>query len=138
MTCLLFSVQKRVYITHSLISSSSSSSNRYINHPDFSSSLGEACHLVLDMYAPMVGQSPVLDELLGRLARQIKQEVGLQTELLEVLGAMDLVLATQEGGGVGRGVGVDTQPLLEAAVPATPPPSAKAREEEEEEEEEED
>ena len=72
---------------------------RYLNHPDFALSLGEACHFVLDMYAPMVGQSPVLDELMGRVARGVKAEVGVQREMLEMLGAMEMVMATQMGGG---------------------------------------
>lgn len=76
---------------------------RYLNHPDYASSLSDVCHMVLDIYAPMLGQSPVLDELIGRVARGVKAEVAVQREMLGLVGAMDMLIATQLEASVGEG-----------------------------------
>jgi len=111
---------------------------RYLNHPDFALSLGEACHFVLDMYAPMVGQSPVLDELMGRVARGVKAEVGVQREMLEMLGAMEMVMATQMEGGRegGREGGGDGEEQVVELLGVESKDEEKDREQESEEEEE--
>ena len=49
-----------------------------------------------DTYAPLIGQSALLDDLLNRLHRALRQEVKLQRELTTLLGSLDLLLATQE------------------------------------------
>lgn len=53
-----------------------------------------------DSYAGMVGQSPVVDDLLGRLSRQVRAETSVEKELIKLVGAMDMVMAAQEGPGV--------------------------------------
>jgi U3 small nucleolar RNA-associated protein 15 len=49
--------------------------------------------VVVDIYTPMLGRSPVIDEMLGRIQRRIERELGFQKELMKLRGALDMTLA---------------------------------------------
>jgi len=50
-------------------------------------------NLLLDMYAPVLGQSAAIDELFVKLRNVLEAEVRLQAELAQLMGAMDVLLA---------------------------------------------
>lgn len=46
-----------------------------------------------DIYTPILGQSPVIDEMLGRIQTRVERELGFQKELMKLRGALDMTLA---------------------------------------------
>ena len=57
--------------------------------------------VVLDMYAPVIGQSASTDARFHRLARRLADEASLASELLGLQGQVDLLLAASTSGGGG-------------------------------------
>lgn len=51
------------------------------------------------MYTPVLGQSPLIDELFHRLREKVKQEILFQKELAKIVGALEMVFAKSGGGG---------------------------------------
>jgi len=49
--------------------------------------------LTEDLYTPVLGQSPLIDELLGRIQTRVERELGFQKELMKLRGALDMTLA---------------------------------------------
>ena len=50
--------------------------------------------LFLDIYLPVIGQSPVVDKKFLVLQWLVEKEIYYQRELLETLGMMDMLFAT--------------------------------------------
>lgn len=50
--------------------------------------------LFLDIYLPVIGQSPVVDKKFLVLQGLVEKEIDYQRELLETLGMMDMLFAT--------------------------------------------
>ena len=48
----------------------------------------------LDMYSPVIGQSPLIDTLFQRLDAKLKAELKFQKELVRLRGAVEMVMAT--------------------------------------------
>ena len=66
---------------------------RQITSPPFAPTLIGVANLLLDMYAPVLGQSAAIDELFVKLRNTLEAEMRLQAELAQLLGAMDVLLA---------------------------------------------
>ena len=66
---------------------------RQITSPPFAPTLIGLANLLLDMYAPVIGQSAAIDELFVKLRNTLEAEMKLQAELAQLLGAMDVLLA---------------------------------------------
>ncbi|TPX56790.1 hypothetical protein PhCBS80983_g04273 [Powellomyces hirtus] len=64
-----------------------------INNPRYCNFLIDVANILLDMYEPVFGQAPVIDELLGKLRTKVNQEVHLQSRLSEVMGFMATLLS---------------------------------------------
>jgi len=65
---------------------------RYINDPKYTSLLLHLSNVVLDMYASVIGHSIQVDNLLRKLKTKVNEELQLQKQFLELLGALDLLL----------------------------------------------
>jgi U3 small nucleolar RNA-associated protein 15 len=74
--------------------------SRHITNPRFSSVLIDTGMMILDLYGPVMGQSPAIDECFVKLQRKLQAERKFQQQLFELLGQMDLLLASQEAGEV--------------------------------------
>lgn len=66
---------------------------RQVTSPPFAPTLIGVANLLLDMYAPIFGQSAAIDELFVKLRNTLEAEMRLQAELAQLLGAMDVLLA---------------------------------------------
>lgn len=55
--------------------------------------LTDSSHTHTDVYASILGQSPLIDDLFGRLWAKVADEVRLQRDLHKVRGALDMVIA---------------------------------------------
>ncbi len=97
---------------------------RHITSPPFAAVLLGVANLLLDMYAPVLGQSAAIDELFVKLRTALEAEMRLQAELSQLMGAMDVLLAgampTGQGGMQAGRADSGKQDLT------MPPPSAAA------------
>jgi U3 small nucleolar RNA-associated protein 15 len=50
-------------------------------------------NVLIDTYADVLGQSPLLDDLLGRVWAKIGDEIKLQRNITQVKGALEMLLA---------------------------------------------
>ena len=66
---------------------------RNITRPPHAHVLIGVANLLLDMYAPVFGQSAAIDELFVRLRATCEGEARLQVDLAQLMGAMDVLLA---------------------------------------------
>lgn len=46
-----------------------------------------------DLYTPILGQSPILDELVGRIHTRIERELAFERELMKLKGGLEMTLA---------------------------------------------
>ena len=46
------------------------------------------------MYAPVLGQSPLIDALFVRLRKKVEEELRFQMELVKVKGSLDMLFAS--------------------------------------------
>ena len=66
---------------------------KYITNPRYSKLLIGVCTELIGIYTDVLGQSPLIDDLIFKLNARVKEEVKLQTEMLKLMGALDIVLA---------------------------------------------
>jgi U3 small nucleolar RNA-associated protein 15 len=67
---------------------------RHISDPRFGEMACDATGIVIDMYASILGQSPLIDRLFEQLRKKVNQELRFQQEVLRMKGALDMVLAS--------------------------------------------
>ncbi|KAJ7700141.1 WD40-repeat-containing domain protein [Mycena rosella] len=67
---------------------------KYITDPRFGEMVCDVAGMVIEMYTPVLGQSPLIDSLFLRLRKKVSAEIRFQKELLKTKGALDMVLAT--------------------------------------------
>jgi U3 small nucleolar RNA-associated protein 15 len=72
--------------------------SRNITNPRFASVLIDTGVVILELYGPVMGQSPAIDECFVKLQTKLQVELKFQQHLFELLGQMDLLLASQESG----------------------------------------
>jgi hypothetical protein len=51
-------------------------------------------YFTADIYAPVLGQSMEIDELVVKLRRKIFQELEFQKKMFELLGTIDMILSS--------------------------------------------
>ncbi|KAF8655233.1 hypothetical protein AX16_003139 [Volvariella volvacea WC 439] len=66
---------------------------KYLNDPRFGELVCDVAGLVVDMYAPVLGQSPVIDSLFAQLRKKVTAEIKYQRELVKTKGALMMLLA---------------------------------------------
>ena len=66
---------------------------KYITNPRYSKLLIGVCTELIGIYTDVLGQSPLIDDLIFKLNARVKEEVKLQTEMLKLMGALDIVFA---------------------------------------------
>ncbi|KAF7355352.1 WD40 repeat-like protein [Mycena sanguinolenta] len=67
---------------------------KYVTDPRFGEMVCDVAGIVIEMYTPVLGQSPLIDSLFLRLRKKVAAELRFQKELLKTKGALDMVLAT--------------------------------------------
>jgi len=58
----------------------------------FTPYLIKICHLVLDIYACIIGRSTAVDNMLQRITETIKRELAIQSKLLPVMGTLEFII----------------------------------------------
>ncbi|KAB1280669.1 U3 small nucleolar RNA-associated protein 15-like protein [Camelus dromedarius] len=67
---------------------------RNLSQPRFAPVLINAAEIIIDIYLPVIGQSPVVDKKFLVLQGLVEKEIDYQRELLETLGMMDMLFST--------------------------------------------
>lgn len=65
---------------------------KYICHPRYASLVIQTAHQVLDIYANMLGQSEIIDDLVEKLRKQVLNEVQIQRDLERIVGSIDCII----------------------------------------------
>lgn len=66
---------------------------RHVANPQYTPLVCDALLVVVDTYASVLGQSPIIDDLFGRIWSKLGEELRLHTQLFQVKGALEMVLA---------------------------------------------
>ncbi|KAI9278431.1 WD40-repeat-containing domain protein [Phascolomyces articulosus] len=66
---------------------------RHINTPSYTNLLVDVSEVLLDIYGPVLGQSPLIDDLLRKLSRKVNGEIDLQKDLIQAMAALDMLFA---------------------------------------------
>lgn len=64
---------------------------KHIANPRYASALIDIGNILIDMFAPGMGQSPVVDELFVKLQRKLRAELALQQNLFQLLVRLSFV-----------------------------------------------
>ncbi|KAF9412595.1 snoRNA-binding rRNA-processing protein [Podila epigama] len=75
-----------------------------INNPRYTTILTDVTLVMIEMYTPVLGQSPLIDELFLRLRTKVKMELEFQKQLLSVIGSMEMLFAKSKSTSVGVAV----------------------------------
>lgn len=66
---------------------------RHVTDPRFGEACADVVSVLLDLYSPQLGHSPLVDELLAKLNGRVERELAFQRELFKLRGALDMTLA---------------------------------------------
>ncbi|CAK5275628.1 unnamed protein product [Mycena citricolor] len=66
---------------------------KHVTDPRFGELVCDISGIVIDMYIPVLGQSPLIDTLFLRLRKKVAAELRFQNELSKTKGALDMVLS---------------------------------------------
>lgn len=66
---------------------------RHVTDPRFGEACADVVAVLLDLYSPQLGHSPLVDELLAKLNGRVERELAFQRELFKLRGALDMTLA---------------------------------------------
>ncbi|THH15492.1 hypothetical protein EW146_g4995 [Bondarzewia mesenterica] len=67
---------------------------KHVADPRFGEMVCDIAGVVIDMYTPVLGQSPLIDSLFLRLRKKIAAELQFQKELVKTKGALDMIFAS--------------------------------------------
>ena len=71
---------------------------KYVTVPRYASLLLDVCSALLSMYASVLGTSIVVDELFLKLRKKLREELGVQKDLVKLSGTLELMLSNALGG----------------------------------------
>lgn len=66
---------------------------KYVTDPRFGEMACDVASMAIEMYASVIGQSPLIDSLFLRLQKKVLMELRFQRELLKTKGALDMVFS---------------------------------------------
>ncbi|OSX60238.1 hypothetical protein POSPLADRAFT_1075000 [Postia placenta MAD-698-R-SB12] len=67
---------------------------KHVADPRFGEMVCDVAGVVIDMYTPVLGQSPLIDTLFARLRKKVTAELRFQKELIKTKGALDMLLSS--------------------------------------------
>ncbi|KAI9633584.1 57.7 kda trp-asp repeat-containing protein [Dioszegia hungarica] len=66
---------------------------KYVTDPRFGEIASNVVSVIIDLYTPILGQTPGVDELLGKMQTRIERELAFERELVKLRGALDMTLS---------------------------------------------
>ncbi|KAN0062011.1 U3 small nucleolar RNA-associated protein 15 [Thecaphora frezii] len=67
---------------------------KHAANPAYTDLVCDTLNVVVDTYASVLGQSPLVDDLFGRIWAKVSDEIRLQKELMQVRGSLEMILAS--------------------------------------------
>jgi len=67
---------------------------KHVNDPRFGEMVCDVSGVVIELYASVLGQSPLIDTLFLRLRKKVVEELRFQQELVKAKGALEMLLAS--------------------------------------------
>ncbi|EPQ26377.1 uncharacterized protein PFL1_06025 [Pseudozyma flocculosa PF-1] len=67
---------------------------KHAANPAYTDLVCDTLNVVVDTYASVLGQSPLVDELFGRIWAKVSDEIRLQRDLMQVRGSLEMILAS--------------------------------------------
>ncbi|KII95153.1 hypothetical protein PLICRDRAFT_96605 [Plicaturopsis crispa FD-325 SS-3] len=67
---------------------------KHVTDPRFGEMVCDVAGVVIEMYSPVLGQSPLIDALFLRLRKKVAAEIRFQKELVKAKGALDMVFSS--------------------------------------------
>ncbi|KAH7926759.1 Trp-Asp repeat-containing protein [Leucogyrophana mollusca] len=67
---------------------------KYVADPRFGEMVCDVAGLVIEMYTPVLGQSPLIDSLFIRLRKKVLAEIRFQKELIKTKGALNMIFSS--------------------------------------------
>jgi len=67
---------------------------KHVTDPRFGEMVSDVSSLVIEMYTPVLGQSPLIDSLFMRLRKKVLAEIRFQKELIKTKGALEMIFAS--------------------------------------------
>ncbi|THV08502.1 WD40 repeat-like protein [Dendrothele bispora CBS 962.96] len=67
---------------------------KHVTDPRFGEMVCDVASIVIQMYTPILGQSPLIDTLFLRLRRKVTAELRFQRELQKTKGALDMIFSS--------------------------------------------
>ncbi|KAG6868516.1 hypothetical protein C0993_001617 [Termitomyces sp. T159_Od127] len=67
---------------------------KYVADPRFGEMVCNIASMVIEMYSPILGQSPLIDTLFLRLQKKVAAEIRFQRELVKTKGALAMIFAS--------------------------------------------
>lgn len=67
---------------------------KHVADPRFGEMVCDVSNVVIEMYTPVLGQSPLIDTLFLRLRKKVAAELRFQQELVKARGALDMLFAS--------------------------------------------
>lgn len=67
---------------------------KHVTDPRFGEMVCDVSSLVIEMYTPVLGQSPLIDSLFMRLRKKVLAEIRFQKELVKTKGALEMIFAS--------------------------------------------
>ncbi|KAF7301707.1 WD40 repeat-like protein [Mycena indigotica] len=66
---------------------------KYVTDPRFGEMVCDVAGIVIEMYTPVLGQSPLIDSLFLRFRKKVAAELRFQKEVAKTKGALDMLIA---------------------------------------------
>ncbi|SPO28971.1 related to UTP15 - nucleolar protein, component of the small subunit processome [Ustilago trichophora] len=66
---------------------------RHAANPNYVDLVCDTLNVIVDTYASVIGQSPLIDDLFGRIWSKVGDELRLQRDLMQVRGSLEMILA---------------------------------------------
>lgn len=66
---------------------------KHAANPQYVTLVCDTLNVIVDIYASVIGQSPLIDDLFGRIWAKVSDELRLQRELMQVRGSLEMILA---------------------------------------------
>ncbi len=66
---------------------------RHAANPSYVALVCDTLNVIVDTYAGVIGQSPLIDDLFGRIWAKVADELRLQRDLMQVRGSLEMILS---------------------------------------------
>jgi U3 small nucleolar RNA-associated protein 15 len=67
--------------------------NTWITDPKYMSLMLDVAQVIVELYAPVIGQSSDITKLINTLHQKVKDEISIQKEIAKIIGSVEMIFA---------------------------------------------